>query len=59
MYRTFNMGTGIIIAVDKEYADNVCSWLGERMNGVAKIGTVVDNGHKVTHAIEGVEFSHY
>ena len=23
------------------------------------IGTDVDNGHKVTHSIEGVEFSHY
>jgi hypothetical protein len=29
------------------------------MAGVAIIGTVNDDGHKVTHAIEGVEFSHY
>ena len=27
------------------------------MAGVEIIGTVVDNGHKVTHSIEGVEFS--
>jgi hypothetical protein len=29
------------------------------MQGVAVIGAVNDAGHKVTHAIEGVEFTHY
>ena len=59
MYRTFNMGCGMIIAVDANHAEAVCAWLGQRMQGVAIIGSVNDAGHKVTHAIEGVEFTHY
>ena len=59
MYRTFNMGCGMIIAVDANHAEAVCAWLGQRMQGVAIIGSVNDSGHKVTHAIEGVEFTHY
>ena len=59
MYRTFNMGVGMILAVEAACADVIYSWLEERMTGVAKIGFVVDNGNKVTHAIQGVEFSHY
>ena len=59
MYRTFNMGCGMIIAVDSQHADVICNWLQERMVGVQKIGSVVNNGHKVTHQITEVEFSHY
>ena len=59
MYRTFNMGCGMIIAVEAHHAEAICEWLGQRMQGVAIIGTVNDAGHKVTHAIEGVEFTHY
>jgi phosphoribosylformylglycinamidine cyclo-ligase len=59
MHRTFNMGCGMIIAVDAAQADDVCSWLSQRMPGSAIIGTVVDNGHKVTHAIPEVVFEHY
>lgn len=59
MYRTFNMGIGIIIAVSANKANHICDWLQKKMTGVEIIGTVVDNGHKVTHSIEGVEFSHY
>jgi phosphoribosylformylglycinamidine cyclo-ligase len=59
MYRTFNMGIGIILAVSAQKAEIICNWLQEKMNGVEIIGTVVENGHKVTHAIEGVEFTHY
>ncbi|MDP6194524.1 MAG: phosphoribosylformylglycinamidine cyclo-ligase [Candidatus Poseidonia sp.] len=59
MYRTFNMGMGMVIAVDAEHADTVLSWLQERMEGVAIVGHVRDQGHRVKHAIEGVEFSHY
>ena len=59
MYRTFNMGCGMIIAVDATHAEAVCAWLGQRMQGVAIIGSVNDTGHKVTHAIKGVEFTHY
>ena len=59
MYRTFNMGTGMIVAVSPQHAEAICEWLSSRMQGTAIIGTVVDNGHKVTHALPGVEFSHY
>mgnify|MGYP001156939191 FL=1 len=59
MYRTFNMGCGMIIAVDSAVANDVCQWLEERLNGCAIIGEVVDNGHKVTHVIPGVTFEHY
>jgi phosphoribosylaminoimidazole (AIR) synthetase len=59
MYRTFNMGCGMIVAVEAEHAQAICKWLSERLTGVAIIGSVNDAGHKVTHAIEGVEFSHY
>jgi phosphoribosylformylglycinamidine cyclo-ligase len=59
MYRTFNMGTGMILAVSCEQAEAICEWLSSRMQGTAIIGTVVNNGHKVTHALPDVEFSHY
>jgi len=59
MYRTFNMGTGMIIAVSSEHAESIAAWLEERMLGTRIIGQVNDQGHKVTHALEGVEFSHY
>tara|TARA_B100001093_G_scaffold516803_1_gene596526 strand:+ start:89908 stop:91032 length:1125 start_codon:yes stop_codon:yes gene_type:complete len=59
MYRTFNMGTGMILAVSQEHADAMCEWLNQRMIGTSIIGKVIDHGHRVTHAIEGVEFSHY
>ena len=59
MYRTFNMGCGMIIAVDSSVADDVCEWLSKRMDGSAVIGMVVDNGRKVTHANPDVVFEHY
>ena len=59
MHRTFNMGCGMIIAVDSSVADEVCSWLAQRMEGCAIIGQVVDNGHKVTHSNPDVVFEHY
>ena len=59
MYRTFNMGMGMVIAVDADRASAVLGWLQDRMDGVAVVGHVRDHGHRVIHAIEGVEFSHY
>ncbi|MAE79370.1 MAG: phosphoribosylformylglycinamidine cyclo-ligase [Euryarchaeota archaeon] len=59
MYRTFNMGTGMILAVSSDKAEQITAWLEERMLGTKIIGHVHDQGHKVTHALEGVEFSHY
>ena len=57
MYRTFNMGMGMVVAVDANHASAVVDWLQQRMEGVAIVGHVKDHGHRVTHAIEGVEFS--
>jgi len=59
MYRTFNMGMGMVIAVDPRHADEVVRWLQDRLAGCAVVGHVVNNGHRVQHAIDGVEFSHY
>jgi len=59
MYRTFNMGCGMIIAVNSEYADNIQTWLSKKMAGVQIIGNVVDNGRKVVHSQLGIEYSHY
>jgi phosphoribosylformylglycinamidine cyclo-ligase len=58
MYRTFNMGTGMILAVAEAQAEAILGWLLERMPGCAIVGHVVDHGHRVTHA-SGVEFTHY
>ena len=59
MYRTFNMGCGMIIAVDSSVAEDINEWLSERMSGCAIIGKVVDNGRKVTHSNPDVVFEHY
>ena len=59
MYRTFNMGCGMIIAVDAKHAVEMTNWLAEKMSGVQVIGKVTDNGHKVVHLSAGVEFTHY
>jgi phosphoribosylaminoimidazole (AIR) synthetase len=59
MYRTFNMGMGMVIAVDKAHAQSITEWISDRLPGTAVVGSVTNDGHVVTHAIEGVEFSHY
>ena len=59
MHRTYNMGCGMIVAVDEAVADSVCSWLNERLPGCSIIGEVVDSGHKVTHSNPAVVFEHY
>ena len=59
MYRTFNMGMGMVIAVDSACSEQIEAWLQERMPGAALVGHVRDDGHHVKHAIKGVEFSHY
>lgn len=58
MYRTFNMGTGMILAVDADRAEAVLAWLQERMPSCSAVGRVTDDGRRVTHA-SGVEFTHY
>jgi phosphoribosylformylglycinamidine cyclo-ligase len=59
MYRTFNMGMGMVIAVDKARAQGITEWISARLPGTAIVGSVTNDGHVVTHAIEGVEFTHY
>ena len=59
MYRTFNMGTGMILAVAQEHASAILTWLETRLPGTAVVGEVTNDGHRVSHAIEGVEFTHY
>ena len=59
MYRTFNMGMGMVVAVDAARSDAVLRWLKARMPEAAVVGHVRDDGHRVVHAMEGVEFSHY
>jgi phosphoribosylaminoimidazole (AIR) synthetase len=59
MYRTFNMGCGMILAVDALHAMAITEWLTQKMTGVQIIGQVTDNGHKVVHLGAEVEFSHY
>jgi phosphoribosylaminoimidazole (AIR) synthetase len=59
MYRTFNMGMGMVIAVDAGQAETILKWLQERMPEAAVVGHVNDDGHRVVHAEEGVVFSHY
>lgn len=59
MYRTFNMGTGMILAVAKEHAASILAWLEQRLPGTAVVGEVTNDGHRVSHALEGVEFTHY
>jgi len=59
MFRTFNMGCGMIIAVDATVASEVSTWLQNKLEGTAVIGEVVSNGHKVTHHESEVIFEHY
>jgi phosphoribosylformylglycinamidine cyclo-ligase len=59
MHRTFNMGTGMMIAVSKEVAESVQSWLDERLPGCQRIGFVHNEGRKVTHKNSEVVFEHY
>ena len=59
MHRTFNMGCGMIIAVEKQYADQLCKWLKEKVDGCEIIGEVVDNGKRVTHSNQNIVYEHY
>ena len=60
MYRTFNMGMGMVLAVDAAHAQDVAAWLAERMPGSAVVGTVVEaESPSVVHVPTGSTFSHY
>lgn len=59
MNRTFNLGMGMVIAVEAASAPAVRDWLAGRMAGCALVGEVREHGHKVTHAHPDVIFEHY
>ena len=59
MYRTFNMGCGMIIAVEAKFAQAIVSWLQKKSPGSEIIGHVRNHGRIVTHAIESVYFDEY
>ena len=59
MYRTFNMGMGMVIAVSEDSAEASEEWISRRLPGSRRVGTVVDNGRLVTHSETSVGFSHY
>tara|TARA_B100000073_G_C23652553_1_gene541183 strand:- start:725 stop:928 length:204 start_codon:yes stop_codon:yes gene_type:complete len=59
MYRTFNMGMGMVIAVSEKAAEPVLEWISERLPGSAIVGNVTDNGRVVTHIDPFVRFDTY
>ena len=59
MYRTFNMGMGMVIAVSEKAAEPVLEWISERLPGSAIVGNVTDNGRVVTHIDPSVRFDTY
>lgn len=59
MHRTFNMGLGMVLAVEREQADSILEFVQQYEPAAAIIGHVNDNGHKVTHANPKILFEHY
>ena len=59
MHRTFNMGLGMVLAVEREQADSILSFIKTYEPNAAIIGSVHDDGHKVTHQNPDVFFEHY
>lgn len=58
MYRTFNMGMGMAIVVEKSDANALCAWLNKKLPGVQTVGSVNASG-KVTHKLSTVTFDKY
>jgi len=59
MARTFNLGMGMVVIVNPNAASAVKAWLSERMTGCQAVGSVVDNGHCVTHVNAEIQFDSY
>ena len=51
------MGMGIAVA--ETVAETVENWLAERLSGTRIVGSVYDDGHRVTHADSEIVFEHY
>ena len=58
MWRTFNMGCGMILVVDAEHASGIQEWLDARLPGTRIIGHVDDTGI-VSHPHPEVRFDAY
>ena len=59
MHRTFNMGLGMVLAVAKDDADSILSFIQQHEPNAAIIGYVHDDAHKVTHSNSEIYFEHY
>ena len=59
MHRTFNMGMGMVLAVSEDVAEGVTEWLSERLPGTRRVGSLNDDGRRVTHPDQSVFFEHY
>ena len=59
MHRTFNMGLGMVLAVAKDQAESILSFVQQHEPNAAIIGHVHDDAHKVTHSNPDIFFEHY
>ena len=59
MYRTFNMGVGMILAVSDSVAEKISNWLVKRVPGTQIISEVKNQGRLVTHRLDNVRFDNY
>ena len=59
MHRTFNMGIGMVLAVSQSVADSVIEWLAGRLPGTRRVGSVNEDGRRVTNADPSVVFEDY
>jgi phosphoribosylformylglycinamidine cyclo-ligase len=59
MHRTFNMGMGMVLAVSENAAEAVTEWLSGRLPGTRRVGSLNDDGRRVTHPDQSVIFEHY
>ena len=49
----------MIIAVSSEHSEKIVNWLNDRLPGTKIVGSVNDEGRKVTHVDSSIVFEHY
>jgi phosphoribosylformylglycinamidine cyclo-ligase len=59
MYRTFNMGMGMVIVVSRIVAQDILEWLNSRGHHAQIVGTVHNQGKQVTHLPTGSTYDAY
>ena len=59
MYRTFNMGMGMVVAVSSNSADSIRDWMAKKLPGTKIVGEVTSQKGLVTHTDPNVVFSEY